>query len=94
MTGAATSSRFTSSPDVSTGEGTGAYTLADVFINPESGTFNRFHYSSNLTLPAMEQTEVMREVCSGKLARLNYTKFTITPPIEVTQLSIENVSLP
>lgn len=68
--------------------------MADVFVNPLSGTFNRFHYSSNLTLPAMEQTEVMREVCSGKMVRLNYTRYTTTPPIEATQLSIENVSVP
>lgn len=85
---------FNSIPDFTTGTGSGPYTMADVFVNPLSGTFNRFHYSSNLTLPAMEQTEVMREVCSGKMVRLNYTRYTTTPPIEATQLSIENVSLP
>ncbi|MGE8721345.1 hypothetical protein ACO2KH_07180 [Leptospira terpstrae] len=89
-----TSGRFTSSPDISTGEGTGAYTLADVFINPLSGTFNRFHYTSNLVSPTQERTEVMREVCTGKLVRLNYTKFTTLPNPNPTQISIENVSLP
>ncbi|TGL85523.1 hypothetical protein EHQ68_17080 [Leptospira congkakensis] len=86
--------RFNSTPDFTTGIGSGPYTLADVFVNPQTGTFNRFHYSSNATLPAMEQTDMMREVCSGKMVRLNYTRFTTAPPIEATQLSIENVSLP
>ncbi|TGL08453.1 hypothetical protein EHQ43_05265 [Leptospira bouyouniensis] len=86
--------RFHSIPDITTGSASGPYTLADVFINSQSGTFDKFHYSSNLNLPAMEQTERIREVCSGKLVRLNYTRFTTTPPIEATQISIENVSLP
>ncbi|TGL42487.1 hypothetical protein [Leptospira perdikensis] len=86
--------RFSSSPDFTTGEGSGPYALADIFINPQSGTFNRFHYSSNLTSPAQERTEVMREVCFGKLARLNYTKFSASPSPNPTQISIENVSLP
>lgn len=90
----ATTGRFTSTPDSTTGDGSGPYTLADVFINPQTGTFNRFHYSTNLAPPAMEQTEVMREVCSGKMVRLNYTRFTTTPPIEATQIGIENVNLP
>lgn len=89
-----TNGRFTSSPDATTGEGTGPYALADVFINPLTGTFNRFHYSSNLVSPTQERTEVMREVCFGKLARLNYTKFSATPSPNPTQISIENVSLP
>ncbi|MCG6150548.1 hypothetical protein [Leptospira bandrabouensis] len=86
--------QFSSLPDSITGSGSGPYTLADVFVNSQQGTFNRFHYSSNLSLPAMEQTDKIREVCSGKLTRLNYTRFTTTPPIEATQLSIENVSVP
>lgn len=86
--------RFNSLPDSVTGNGTGPYTLADVFINPQMGTFNRFHYSSNLTSPTQERTEVMREVCSGKLTRLNYTKFSASPSPNPTQISIENVSLP
>ncbi|XDD46022.1 hypothetical protein AB3N60_15095 [Leptospira sp. WS39.C2] len=89
-----TSGRFTSSSDSSTGEGTGAYTLADVFINPLSGTFDRFHYTFNLVSPSQERTEVMREVCIGKLVRLNYTKFTTSPNPNPTQISIENVNLP
>lgn len=90
----ATSGRFTSLPDATTGGGAGPYTLADVFINPQTGTFNRFHYSSNLISPTQERTEVMREVCTGKLARLNYTKFTAAASPNPTQISIENVSLP
>ncbi|TGM31909.1 hypothetical protein [Leptospira biflexa] len=90
----ATNGQFSSVPDVTTGSGSGSYTLADVFINPRSGTFDRFHYTSNLPLPAMEQTERIREVCSGKIVRLNYTRFTTTPPIEATQISIENTNLP
>ncbi|PJZ47314.1 hypothetical protein [Leptospira brenneri] len=86
--------QYSSAPDSTTGNGSGSYQLADIFINPQSGTFNRFHYSSNLTSPAQERTEVMREVCSGKLARLNYTKFTTAPNPIPTQISIENVSLP
>lgn len=89
-----TSGRFTSLPDATTGEGAGPYTLADVFINPQMGTFNRFHYSSNLTSPTQERTEVMREVCVGKLVRLNYTKFSALPSPNPTQISIEKVSLP
>lgn len=92
-----TTSTFTSSPDFISGNGSGTYQLADVFVNPFTGTFNRFHYSSNLAVPPLERTEVIREVCSGKMVRLNYTKFTTAPPppaIEATQISIENVSLP
>ncbi|TGM02475.1 hypothetical protein [Leptospira jelokensis] len=90
----AVNGRFDSIPDLITGNGSGPYTIADVFINSQTGTFDRFHYSSNLSLPAMEQTERIREVCTGKIVRLNYTRYTTTPPIEATQISIENVSLP
>lgn len=86
--------RYTSSPNSIIDTATGVYPLADIFVNPVSGEFNRFNYQSNLTSPTQEKTEVMKEICSGKLVRLNYTKFTSANFPENTQISIENVNLP
>ncbi|EOQ90114.1 hypothetical protein LEP1GSC202_0623 [Leptospira yanagawae serovar Saopaulo str. Sao Paulo = ATCC 700523] len=88
------SNRFSSTPNLVTDNASGDYPIADVFLNPITGEFNRFHYQSNLTSPSQEKTEVMREVCTGKLVRLNYTKFTSSNSPEETQISIETVSVP
>ncbi len=90
----ATTGRFTSSPNSITDLASGNYPIADVYLNPFTGEFNRFVYQSNLVPPAQEKTELMREVCHGKLVRLNYTKFSTTNFPENTQISIENGNLP
>lgn len=89
-----TTGRYNSVPNTFTDQATGVYPIANVFLNPFTGEFDRFVYQSNLASPTQEKTEVMREVCNGKLVRLNYTKFTTANFPENTQISIENVTLP
>ncbi|ABZ95370.1 Hypothetical protein LBF_2895 [Leptospira biflexa serovar Patoc strain 'Patoc 1 (Ames)'] len=82
-----TISRYSSGSAVSTGEGSSTYQIADVYIQPNNGTFEKIRYSSNLTSPTIKRTDQMKELCTGKLGYMDriYTTGSTTP----TQLGIQ-----
>ncbi|EMY61891.1 putative lipoprotein [Leptospira terpstrae serovar Hualin str. LT 11-33 = ATCC 700639] len=63
--------RYTSGASVTSGTGTGTYQIADVWIRPESGAFDRIRYSSNLGGTVNQRTDQMKELCGGKFGYMD-----------------------
>lgn len=83
--------RYTSGSSVATGEGNGAYQIADVYIRPNTGLFESIRYTSNLTSPEARRTDQMKELCTGKMGYMDriFTTSGTTPTKLGFQTSLE-----
>lgn len=79
--------RYTSGQSVAEGSGTGVYQIADVWISPLTGLFQKIQYSSNLGGTESKRTDQMKELCTGKFGYMDriFTTESTTP----TQLGIQ-----
>lgn len=57
--------RYDTDLNLVTGSGAGLNQIADIFVNPISGTYQRVNYSSNLATSQRRRTDQILEVCGG-----------------------------
>ncbi|TGL57719.1 hypothetical protein [Leptospira jelokensis] len=83
--------RYSSGSSVSTGDGSGAYQIADVYIQPNTGFFESIRYTSNFSSPESKRTDQMKELCAGKVGYMDrvFTSTETTPTKLGFQTSIE-----
>ncbi|MCG6150556.1 hypothetical protein [Leptospira bandrabouensis] len=81
--------RYTSGESVSFGSGSGDYQLADVWINPNTGYFDRILYSSNISGTENKRTDQMKKLCDGKYGYMDRVFFSESE--EPTQIEFQTL---